>query len=88
MDFLQFFNITAGNSKARPVRKMSRSWTSTKSELKEKKVIRIEDPGAEEGGREVEKSKNHLSSSSVDPDSSINANTNSRYGIFIRIKIL
>lgn len=60
---------------------MSRSWTSTKSELKEKKVIRIEDPGAEEGeegDREAEKSKNHLSSSSVDPDSSINANTNSR----------
>ena len=56
---------------------MSRSWTSTKSELKEKKVIRIEDTG-EEGDKEPETSKHNLSSSSADPNSSINANTNSR----------
>ena len=81
------FNISAGNSKARPVRKMSKSWTSTKSELKEKKVIRIDDPGAEvgeEGDHEAEKSKNQLSSSSVDPGSSSNANTNSRWVVFIK----
>ena len=57
---------------------MSKSWTSTKSELKEKKVIRIDDPGADVGDQEAEKSKNQLSSSSVDPSSSSNANTNSR----------
>ena len=60
------------------MRKMSKSWTSTKSELKDKKVIRIDDPGAEVGDQEAEKSKNQLSSSSVDPSSSSNANTNSR----------
>ena len=69
--------LSAGSSKTRPVRRMSRSWTSTKSELKEKKVIRIEDTG-EEGDKEPEKSKHNLSSSSADPNSSINANTNSR----------
>ena len=87
MIFYHFYNISAGNSKARPVRKMSRSWTSTKSELKEKKVIRIEDRGAEEEGEEAEqgpeKSKNTLSSSSADPSSSSNANTNSRLVVLI-----
>ena len=66
---------------------MSKSWTSTKSELKEKKVIRIDDPGAEvgeEGDQEAEKSKNQLSSSSVDPGSSSNANTNSRWVVTIK----
>ena len=50
-------------------------------------MIRIDDPGAEvgeEGDQEVEKSKNQLSSSSVDPGSSSNANTNSRWVVFIK----
>ena len=64
---------TAGVAKARPVRKMSRSWTSTKSELKERGG---EGPGQGEPAKGDTKAQ--LSSSSADPGSSSNANTNSR----------
>ena len=73
------------SSKVRPARKMSRSWTSTKNELKEKKSVKsgdntdtfMEDDDALKV--EPENTKANLSSSSVDPGSSSNANTNSRY---------
>ena len=75
-------------SKVRPVRKMSRSWTSTKNELKEKKSVHSDD--LEDNTEtfvedddvikvERENTKVNLSSSSADPGSSSNANTNSRY---------
>ena len=80
----------AGSSKARPVRKMSRSWTSTKNELKEKNSVMSDD--LEDNTEtfvededvvkvESENAKVNLSSSSADPGSSSNANTNSRFGI-------
>ena len=75
-----------GTTKTRPPRKMSRSWTSTKTELKEKKAAKSEDnhEEVEDVDKSVEaghdNSKN-LSSSSNDPGSSSNANTNSRYKI-------
>ena len=74
-------------SKARPVRKMSRSWTSTKNEVREKKCARSDDQEdntetyVEEEDvikAESENAKVNLSSSSADPGSSSNANTNSR----------
>ena len=80
----------AGSSKARPVRKMSRSWTSTKNELKEKSSVMSDDL---EDNTETfvedddvvkvasENAKVNLSSSSADPGSSSNANTNSRFDI-------
>ena len=80
----------AGSSKARPVRKMSRSWTSTKNELKEKNSVMSDD--LEDNTEtfvedddvvkvESENAKVNLSSSSADPGSSSNANTNSRSDI-------
>ena len=80
----------AGSSKARPVRKMSRSWTSTKNELKEKNSVMSDD--LEDNTEtfvedddvikvESENAKVNLSSSSADPGSSSNANTNSRFDI-------
>ena len=78
----------AGTSKARPVRKLSRSWTSTKNELKEKNSVMSDDlednteTFVEEDDVvkvESENAKVNLSSSSADPGSSSNANTNSRF---------
>ena len=80
----------AGSSKARPVRKMSRSWTSTKNELKEKNSVMSDDlednteTFVEEDDVikvESENTKVNLSSSSADPGSSSNANTNSRFDL-------
>ena len=76
----------ASNTKTRHVRKMSRSWTSAKSEMKEKKAAKNDD-NHDKVSDEVVKSvepdndnlKVNLSSSSADPGSSSNANTNSRY---------
>merc|ERR1719219_3191259 len=76
----------AGSNKARPARKMSRSWTSTKNELKEKNSVMSDD--LEDNTEtfvedddvvkvESENAKVNLSSSSADPGSSSNANTNS-----------
>merc|ERR1719219_386997 len=76
----------AGSNKARPARKLSRSWTSTKNELKEKKCVQSDDQEdntetyvEEEDVVKVESenAKVNLSSSSADPGSSSNANTNS-----------
>ena len=64
---------------------MSRSWTSAKTEMKDKKTgVKTEEVEAVEVGDKsesvnetIDTSKN-LSSSSNDPGSSSNANTNSR----------
>ena len=79
-----------GSNKTRPARKMSRSWTSTKNELKEKNSVMSDDlednteTFVEEDDVvkvESESAKVNLSSSSADPGSSSNANTNSRSDI-------
>ena len=76
---------------ARPVRKVSRSWTSTKNELKEKNNSVMSDDLEDNTETfveeddvikvESENAKVNLSSSSADPGSSSNANTNSRFDI-------